>query len=294
MTPVLELKDASVRYRGTAADVVRDVSLAVEAGESLALVGESGAGKTTLLRLLLGLARPTAGSVRFDGSDLDPRDREQMRDFRRSVQCVFQDPYSSLDPRRRVGAIVAEPLRSLGLATRSTAATEVAVALERVGLQADAVDRYPHEFSGGQRQRIAIARATVCDPRVLLADEPVSALDVTTRVKVVDLLAELKEERGLTLVMVSHDLSLVASLCERTAVLERGLVVEQGATSQVLGSPAHQYTRRLIESVPRLPGPSTPGDAAGSAPNSQREAGRSTRSTTPTLDEKHDPVETDG
>ncbi|WLQ68089.1 ATP-binding cassette domain-containing protein [Streptomyces sp. NBC_01201] len=253
MTPVLELKDAAVRYRGSAADVVSDVSLAVEAGESLALVGESGAGKTTLLRLLLGLARPTAGAVRFDGADLNPRDREQMRRFRRSVQCVFQDPYSSLDPSRRVGAIVAEPLRSLGLDSRSTAAPKVAAALERVGLQANAVDRYPHEFSGGQRQRIAIARATVCDPRVLLADEPVSALDVTTRVKVVDLLAELKQERGLTLVMVSHDLSVVASLCEHTAVLERGRVVEQGATSQVLGEPEHAYTRRLIESVPRLP-----------------------------------------
>ncbi|WP_406151054.1 ABC transporter ATP-binding protein [Streptomyces sp. NBC_01012] len=253
MTPVLELKDAAVRYRRSAPDIVRDVSLAVEPGESLALVGESGAGKTTLLRLLLGLARPTAGTVRFDGADLDTRDREQMRRFRSSVQCVFQDPYSSLDPSRRIGAIVAEPLRSLGLDTRSTARPKVAAALERVGLQADAVDRYPHEFSGGQRQRIAIARATVCDPRVLLADEPVSALDVTTRVKVVDLLAELKEERGLTLVMVSHDLSVVASLCERTAVLERGRVVEQGATSQVLGAPAHTYTRRLIESVPRLP-----------------------------------------
>ncbi|MBL1290494.1 ATP-binding cassette domain-containing protein, partial [Streptomyces sp. For3] len=153
MTPVLELKDAAVRYRGTAADVVRDVSLAVEAGESLALVGESGAGKTTLLRLLLGLARPTAGTVRFDGADLNTRDREQMRRFRRGVQCVFQDPYSSLDPSRRVGAIVAEPLRSLGLGTRATAAPKVAAALERVGLAADAVDRYPHEFSGGQRQR---------------------------------------------------------------------------------------------------------------------------------------------
>ncbi|MEU0137895.1 ABC transporter ATP-binding protein [Streptomyces sp. NPDC006296] len=253
MTPVLELEDAAVRYRGSAADVVSGVSLSVEAGESLALVGESGAGKTTLLRLLLGLARPTAGTVRFDGAALDPRDRAQMRRFRRSAQCVFQDPYSSLDPSRRVGAIVAEPLRSLGLDTRAGAVPKVAAALERVGLPADAVDRYPHEFSGGQRQRIAIARATVCDPRVLLADEPVSALDVTTRVKVVDLLAELKEERGLTLVMVSHDLSVVASLCERTAVLERGRVVEQGATSQVLGEPAHPYTRRLIESVPRLP-----------------------------------------
>jgi ABC-type glutathione transport system ATPase component len=253
VTPVLELRDVALRHRGSAVDAVQDISLAVEAGHSLALVGESGAGKTTLLRLLLGLSRPTAGSVRFEGADLSARDREQMRRFRRSVQCVFQDPYSSLDPRRRVGAIVAEPLRSLGIDTRSSAVPKVAAALERVGLPADAVERYPHEFSGGQRQRIAIARATVCHPRVLLADEPVSALDVTTRVKVVDLLAELKQEQGLTLVMVSHDLSVVASLCERTAVLERGRVVEQGDTAQVLGHPAHPYTRRLIDSVPRLP-----------------------------------------
>lgn len=149
MTPVLELKDVALRHRGSAANVVEDVSLTVEAGHSLALVGESGAGKTTLLRLLLGLSRPTAGSVRFDGADLSLRDRRQLRRFRSSVQCVFQDPYSSLDPRRRVGAIVAEPLRSLGIDTRAGAAPKAAAALERVGLPADAADRYPHEFSGG-------------------------------------------------------------------------------------------------------------------------------------------------
>ncbi|MFB7737110.1 ABC transporter ATP-binding protein [Streptomyces sp. NPDC056112] len=253
MTPVLELSGVALRYRGSTGNVVEDVSFEVEAGHSLALVGESGAGKTTLLRLLLGLARPTAGQVRFDGAELSPRDRERTRRFRRGVQCVFQDPYSSLDPRRRVGATVAEPLLSLGIDSRATARPKVAAALERVGLPADAADRYPHEFSGGQRQRIAIARATVCNPRVLLADEPVSALDVTTRVKVVDLLAELKQEQGLTLVMVSHDLSVVASLCERTAVLERGRVVEHGDTAQVLGRPQHPYTRRLLDSVPRLP-----------------------------------------
>ncbi|MFJ6573841.1 ABC transporter ATP-binding protein [Streptomyces sp. NPDC091292] len=253
MTPVLALDKASFAYRGHPTPVVEDISLAVDAGHSLALVGESGAGKTTLLRLLLGLARPTSGTVRFDGAPLTPRDREQMRRFRRSVQCVFQDPYSSLDPRQRVGGIVSEPLRSLGIDTRRTAAPKVADALERVGLPAEVAARYPHEFSGGQRQRIAIARATVCDPRVLLADEPVSALDVTTRVKVVDLLSELKQEQGLTLVMVSHDLSVVASLCERTAVLERGRIVEHGDTAQVLGAPGHPYTRRLVESVPRLP-----------------------------------------
>ncbi|MFD5558384.1 ABC transporter ATP-binding protein [Streptomyces sp. NPDC127068] len=251
--PVLELDGVSYAYRGSAAPVVSDVHLSVAPGESLALVGESGTGKTTLLRLLLGLARPTAGAVRFDGAELRLRDRALMRRFRRGVQCVFQDPYSSLDPRRRIGYTVAEPLRSLGLDDRRTAAPKVAAALAAVGLPADAADRYPHEFSGGQRQRIAIARATVCDPRVLLADEPVSALDVTTRVKVVDLLHALREERGLTLVMVSHDLSVVASLCERTAVLEKGRVVEEGTTDQVLGAPEHPYTQRLMSSVPRLP-----------------------------------------
>ncbi|MFD6041749.1 ABC transporter ATP-binding protein [Streptomyces koyangensis] len=251
--PVLALDAVSYTYRNAARPVVAGIDVAVEAGRSLALVGESGAGKTTLLRLLLGLEKPTEGTVRFDGAPLALRDRAQMRRFRRSVQCVFQDPYSSLDPRRRVGTSVAEPLRSLGVDSAASAAPKVAAALEAVGLPADTASRYPHEFSGGQRQRIAIARATVCSPRVLLADEPVSALDVTTRVKVVDLLARLKEEQGLTIVMVSHDLSVVATLCERTAVLDRGRVVEQGDTAQVLGAPRDPYTRKLLTSVPRLP-----------------------------------------
>lgn len=251
--PLLALQDVAYTYRGASAPVVEDISLTVESGHSLALVGESGAGKTTLLRMLLGLHAPSTGQVCFDGAPLRLRDRAQMKRFRGAVQCVFQDPYSSLDPRRRIGAIVAEPLRSLGLANGEEARPKVAAALEAVGLPADVVQRYPHEFSGGQRQRIAIARATVCDPRVLLADEPVSALDVTTRVKVVDLLAELKAEQGLTIVMVSHDLSVVATLCERTAVLERGRLVEQGETHDVMGAPSHPYTRKLLSSVPRLP-----------------------------------------
>ncbi|MFJ5681795.1 ABC transporter ATP-binding protein [Streptomyces sp. NPDC093099] len=256
---ILAARDAGFAYRG-APPVLHDVSLDITAGRSLGLVGESGAGKTTVLRLLLGLTRPTSGRILFDGDELRLRDREQMRRFRRGVQSVFQDPYSSLDPRQRVSGIVAEPLRSLGLsrpAARGAEDPRVAAALEAVGLPADAARRYPHEFSGGQRQRIAIARATVCDPRVLLADEPVSALDVTTRVRIVDLLVELKETRGLTIAMVSHDLSVVAALCERTAVLENGRVVEQGDTAAVLGSPSHPYSRRLIASVPRLPSPET-------------------------------------
>ncbi|MEW1721484.1 ABC transporter ATP-binding protein [Streptomyces sp. NPDC093109] len=260
--PVLAARDAGFAYRG-APPVLHGVSLDITAGRSVGLVGESGAGKTTVLRLLLGLTRPTSGRILFDGDELRLRDREQMRRFRRGVQSVFQDPYSSLDPRQRVGRIVSEPLRSLGLAPTASPVRgvrgvrgddpRVGAALEAVGLPADVAGRYPHEFSGGQRQRIAIARATVCDPRVLLADEPVSALDVTTRVRIVDLLIELKETRGLTIAMVSHDLSVVAALCEWTAVLEHGRVVEQGDTAGVLGAPSHPYTRQLLASVPRLP-----------------------------------------
>ncbi|GAB7046838.1 ATP-binding cassette domain-containing protein [Catenuloplanes indicus] len=248
--PIIEAAAAGFAYRA-GVPALSDVSLAVHRGRSVALVGESGAGKTTLLRLLLGLARPTSGEVRFDGV---PLHRGRLRDYRRSVQTVFQDPYSSLDPRQRVDRIVAEPLRGLGVATgRAEIGGRVAEALESVGLPSDAASRYPHEFSGGQRQRIAIARAIVCHPRVLLADEPVSALDLTTRVKIIDLLAELCATRDLTLLLVSHDLGVVATLCAHTAVLERGRIVEQGDTTAVLGAPSHPYTQRLLSSVPRLP-----------------------------------------
>jgi ABC-type glutathione transport system ATPase component len=258
-TPILAADRVGFAYRGSA-PVLDDVSFEIIPGRSMALVGESGAGKTTLLRLLLGLARPSSGQIRFDGAALDLRDRGRLREFRRGVQTVFQDPYSSLDPRQRVDRIIAEPLRSLGLTGGASRASRqeavrirVADALAAVDLPIDAADRFPHEFSGGQRQRIAIARAIVCEPRVLLADEPVSALDVSTRVRIVDLLAELREHSALTVVMVSHDLGVVAALCQHTAVLEHGRIVEQGDTASVLGSPTHPYTRRLVASVPRLP-----------------------------------------
>ncbi|SMQ66576.1 ABC-type dipeptide/oligopeptide/nickel transport system, ATPase component [Plantibacter sp. VKM Ac-1784] len=251
-TPILELDAVGFRYRG-GQEALDDVSLAVGAGEAVGIVGQSGAGKSTLLRLLLGLDRPTTGSVRFDGSALDPRDRTRVRRFRASVQAVFQDPYSSLDPRQRIGRIVAEPLRSLRLATTEQAAVRASEALEAVGLPADAASRFPHEFSGGQRQRIAIARAIVPNPRLLLADEPVSALDMSTRIQIIELLAELRASNGLALVMVSHDLGTVAALCERTMVLRHGQVVEAGATAQILHDPAEAYTKQLIAAIPRLP-----------------------------------------
>jgi peptide/nickel transport system ATP-binding protein len=248
---VLEVTDADFGYGRR--QVLAGVSLGVRDGESVGLVGESGAGKSTLLRLLLGLASPSRGAVRFDGTPLDRRDRSLMRRFRTAVQPVFQDPYSSLDPRQPVADIVGEPLRSLRLARGAEARERVAEAVSSVGLPLDVLSRYPHEFSGGQRQRIAIARAIVSRPRVLLADEPVSALDVTTRVHVIELLARLRTERGMALVMVSHDLSAVASLCHRTVVLRGGAVVESATTAELLTAPRTDYTRALVAAVPRLP-----------------------------------------
>lgn len=248
---VLELSDASFAYGSH--QILHGVSLALGEGESVGLVGESGSGKSTMLSLLLGLNSPQTGEVRFEGQRLERRNREQMRAFRTAVQAVFQDPASSLNPRQRVGRIVGEPLRSLGLATGADAEQRVREALTSVGLPADAALRYPHEFSGGQQQRIAIARATVSSPRVLLADEPVSALDVTTRIHIIDLLAELRESQGLALLMVSHDLGSVAALCERTVVLRDGRVVEEGATRELLRAPQSEYARELIAAVPRLP-----------------------------------------
>lgn len=250
VTPLLTAENVGFGY-GRSRPVLADVSLAVAPGASLGLVGESGAGKTTLLRLLLGLEAPTAGVVRFDGGRLDVRDRRAMRRFRRAVQPVYQDPFSSLDPRMTVGRSIAEPLRSLQIEGDHRA--RVAELLAAVGLSAEAADRYPDAFSGGQRQRIAIARALAPRPRLLLADEPVSALDTSVRMTVIELLQRLAREQGIGFLLVSHDLTIVSALCERMAVLESGRIVEEGPTGSVLTAPAHPYTRRLLASVPRLP-----------------------------------------
>lgn len=252
---LLEARDVDFRYR-TGGPVLEGVSLSIAPGESVGLVGESGAGKTSLLRLLLGLATPTGGSILFRGAALDTRDRRVMRDFRRTVQPVFQDPFSSLDPRVTVGDSIAEPLRSLGVHPGRTARAErVADLLAAVDLPADAATRYPESFSGGQRQRIAIARALAPDPAVLLADEPVSALDTSVRMLVIDLVRQIARDRGIGLLLVSHDLTVVSALCERTTVLEGGRIVEEGPTQRLLAEPQHPYTQRLLASVPRLPRP---------------------------------------
>lgn len=229
--------------------VLRDVSFTVRKGVNIGLVGESGSGKTTILRLLLGLERPSAGVIRFGDEVLDPRDKAFMRRYRRAVQAVFQDPYSSLDPRQKVEAIIAEPLRALRIPGPHHPAIEQALA--DVGLPADAISRYPHEFSGGQRQRVALARAVVARPQLVLADEAVSALDLSTRIRIVELLKDLS--KAITILLVSHDLGVVASLCEEIIILEKGRIVEAGRTENILASPQHPYTRKLLASVPRMP-----------------------------------------
>jgi len=247
---LMDLSGVSFAYTG-GKTVLHDVDLKLETGSNLGIVGESGSGKTTILKLLLGLQRASSGNVSFRGERLDIRNRSFMRDFRRSVQAVFQDPYSSLDPRQRVFDIIAEPLRSLKIET--DIAQAVAQALASVDLPADAIRRYPHEFSGGQRQRIAIARAIVSKPDLIIADEVVSALDLTTRARIIDLMRSLSERT--TFVVVSHDIALVALLCERLIVLEKGRIVEQGNTRDILADPQHAYTRKLLTSLPRMPQP---------------------------------------
>jgi len=247
---LMDLSGVSFAYAG-GKTVLHDVDLKLETGSNLGIVGESGSGKTTMLKLLLGLQRPSSGKVSFRGKPLDIGNRGFMRDFRRSVQAVFQDPYSSLDPRQRVFDIIAEPLRSLKIET--DIAQAVAQALDSVDLPADAPRRYPHEFSGGQRQRIAIARAIVSKPELVIADEVVSALDLTTRARIIDLMRSLSERT--TFVVVSHDIALVALLCERLIVLESGRIVEQGNTRDILADPQHAYTRKLLTSLPRMPQP---------------------------------------
>jgi oligopeptide transport system ATP-binding protein len=229
---------------------VDGVSFSVAAGETFGLVGESGSGKSTVARCILRLLPPTAGSVRFDGKDLLTMPAASMRALRRDLQIIFQDPYSSLDPRMRVGALVAEPLEIHGVGTRAAREERVAHLLERVGLGAAARVKFPHEFSGGQRQRIGIARALALSPRLIIADEPVSALDLSVRAQVINLLMELQREFALTYVFIAHDLALVRRICDRVAVMYQGQIVEQASAEALFADPRHPYTRALLAAVP--------------------------------------------
>ena len=228
-----------------------DASLEVQPGEALGLIGESGSGKSTLVRLLLALDVPASGTIEFDGEPVDASaSARSLHWLRRDTGMVFQDPYASLDPRMSVGRIVAEPLWALGIEGDRRA--RVAEVLEQVGLDADAGARFPHEFSGGQRQRIALARAIVHKPRLLVGDEPLSALDVTVRAQILELVAELRASLGLTIILVSHDIGVVQSLCDTVAVMKDGQIVESGTTGEVLLAPKHPYTQRLLASIPAI------------------------------------------
>jgi peptide/nickel transport system ATP-binding protein len=244
------LPRSSFRQHPGSIEALRGVDLTVARGDRVGIVGESGSGKTTLARLLLALDQPQSGDVRFEGRQVSGRKERELRFLRRQAQIVFQDPMGSLDPRMRVREILLEPLRALDVAGDHGA--RVRELLDAVGLPADAATRYPHQFSGGQRQRVAIARALAPEPALVIADEPVSALDVSVRAQILDLLRELADGLGLTLIFISHDLSVVRYLCDRVAVMQHGQIVEQGSTEQVYEAPQHAYTRALLAAVPVL------------------------------------------
>jgi len=241
--PRRRLLEAPPRHRA-----VDGVSLSIAAGESLGIVGESGSGKSTLARLITGLETPDEGHVRLEGEDIHAASRRRRRALHRHIQMVFQDPYGSLDPRQRVGRIVAEPLHLLKLPA-AEARERVVQALEDVGLGAADMAKYPHEFSGGQRQRIAIARALITNPKLVCADEPVSALDVSVQAQVLNLLRDLRERHNLAYLFISHDLAVVAHITDRVAVLQEGRIVEAGPTLDILRQPRHPYTRTLIRAI---------------------------------------------
>ena len=231
---------------------VHDVSLAIEAGETLGLVGESGCGKSTLGRMLLRLIEPDSGEVSFDGHDVLRAGGAELRRLRRDMQIIFQDPVGSLDPRMTVEQIVSEPLVVHDNANRRSRGERAAEVLRAVGLDSSSLQRYPHEFSGGQRQRIGIARALILRPRFIVADEPVSALDVSVGAQIVNLLKRLQREFQLTYLFISHSMPIVRYLADRIAVMQRGELVEVGSTEQITTAPAHPYTRTLLEATPEM------------------------------------------
>ncbi len=269
-SPLLSVEDLEKHYPITegllsrqtgSVRAVDGISFEVRRGETVGIVGESGCGKSTAVRSLLRLEEPTAGTVRFEGEELGSLDGAALDRFRRRATMVFQDPSSSFDPRMSVGESVAEPLRIHGLSDRAVRRGIVGDLLDRVGLARDDAARYPHEFSGGQKQRIAIARALAVNPDLVVADEPVSALDVSVQAEILALLESLQEEFGLSFLLISHDLGVVRQICDRVLVMYVGEIVERGPTEQLFQRPLHPYTEALLESIPR-PDPDRTTDSA--------------------------------
>jgi oligopeptide transport system ATP-binding protein len=256
--PLLEVRNLVKEFsrkRGifggrTVVRAVDGVSFIVEEGETFGLVGESGSGKTTTGRCILRLIEPTSGEIRFKGEDVLAFDRSRMRKARRDMQIVFQDPYSSLNPRMRVGTIVEEPLVIHRMGSRTERLARVTELFELVGLDPTQLARYPHQFSGGQRQRIGLARALALNPSLIIADEPVSALDVSVQAQVINLLMDLQQRLSLTYLFIAHDLRLVRHICSRVAVMYLGKLVEMGDTESLFAAPAHPYTRALLSAIP--------------------------------------------
>ena len=252
MTPLVALDGLRVHFPAGRRGVLRaveDVSLTIAEGETLALVGESGSGKSTLGNVVAGLQRPTAGAMRFRGKPMDAATR---RETQRAIQIVFQDPFGALDPRMPVSAIIAEPLRIQRIGTATERQRRAAVLVQQVGLPQDALNRYPHEFSGGQRQRIAIARALAPEPVLIVADEPLSALDVSIQSQILNLMRALQQERQLAYLFISHDLAVVNHLADRVAVMYLGRLVELAPRADLFATPSHPYTAALLDAVPRI------------------------------------------
>jgi ABC-type oligopeptide transport system ATPase subunit len=265
LTKVFGLGESAFGGRRTGeVRAVDDVSFDIQAGETLGLVGESGSGKSTLGRLVLRLIEPTSGTILFDGVDLMKAGRSELRSLRRDMQIIFQDPFGSLDPRYRVEDVIAEPLivhgEVIGESPRQTRQSgshdfrrqRIKELLRAVGMDESAMRRYPHEFSGGQRQRIGIARALALRPKFIVADEPVSALDVSVGAQIVNLLQQLQREFGLTYLFISHSMPIVRYLSTRIAVMYRGKIVELGSTDQITTAPLHEYTRKLLAATPEM------------------------------------------
>ncbi len=250
---LLQVKDLRVNFpqgRGKVFQALKGISLDIQPGETVGLVGESGSGKTTVGRVILGLTEATSGDVWFDGENITHASRERRRTLGRDIQVVFQDPYGSLNPARTIGDTLAEPLMNDKSLSPQDIAHRVAEVLQQVGMPADTASRYPGMFSGGQRQRIAIARAVIAKPRLIVCDEPVSALDLSVQAQVLNLLKSLQQSMGLAMLFISHDLTVVRHVSHRTVVLYRGDIVEQGEAGQVHDHPEHPYTRALLAAAP--------------------------------------------